>query len=104
MPARFHVRIARSAEKDVEKIWTYIAADSPEQASNFILQLEKQIVTLERFPQRCHLIPENELLGTEYRNFVYGNYRGIFRISGKTVYVLRIIHGARLLDSSVFET
>lgn len=103
MPARFHVRITQSAERDVEEIWTYVAADSPIQASEFISQLERQVTTLEQFPQRCPLIPENEILGTEYRHLLYGNYRTFFRISGKTVFVLRIVHGARLLDSSMFE-
>lgn len=104
MPARFQVNITRSAEKDVEEIWTYISADSPPEASKFILKLEEQVSTLERFPLRCPLIPENAILGTENRHLVYGNYRTIFRIAGKMVYVLRIIHGARLLDSSMFES
>ena len=103
MSVKFQVRITQSAESDVEEIWTYIAADSPVEASKFILQLEAQMRTIERFPQRCPLIPENELLGTEYRQLLYGNYRTIFRISGKTVYVLRVVHGSRLLDSSMFE-
>ena len=103
MPTKFQVRIAESAEKDIEEIWTYIAIDNPAQASKFILQLETQVTTIEKFPQRCSLIPENELLVTQYRHLLYGNYRTIFRISGKTVVVLRIIHGARLLDSSMFE-
>ena len=104
MPAKFQVSITRSAEKDIEEIWTYIAADSPADALKFILRLEEQAATLEQFPQRCPLIPENALLGTENRRLLYGNYRTIFRIEGRIVYVLRIIHGARLLDSAVLET
>jgi hypothetical protein len=34
---------------------------------------------------------------------LHGNYRSVFRIARKTVYVLRVVHGARLLDSSMFE-
>lgn len=102
MPVKFQVKITRSAEKDVEEIWNYIASDSPNQASKFILELESQIITLERFPERCSLIPENEILGTQYRHLVYENYRTLFRIAGKTVYILRVIHAARLLDFSMF--
>jgi toxin ParE1/3/4 len=104
MHTLFHVNITLTAEEDVEEIWTYIAADSPEEANKFILRLEHQVAALERFPQRCPLIPENVLLGTQNRHLLYGNYRTIFRIEGKTVYVLRIIHGARLLDSAMLET
>ena len=72
MPARFQVEVARRAELDVEEIWTFIAADDPNAADKLILQLEKQLRTLERFPERCPLIPENELLGTRYRHLLYG--------------------------------
>ena len=103
MPAKFRVRITRTAERDIEEAWAFIAQDSPEEAEKFIRRLEEQIQTLERFPERCPLIPENEMLGTRYRHLIYGNYRNVFRIAGKIVYVLRVIHGARLLDTSMFE-
>lgn len=103
MRVKYNVEITPAAERDVEEIWTYIANDSPENATVFIMRLEDQIDTLEQLPERCSLIPENEQLGTSYRHLPYGVYRTIFRVAGKTVYILRIIHGARLLDSSCFE-
>jgi toxin ParE1/3/4 len=101
--AKFRVRITRTAERDIEEAWAFIAQDSPEEAEKFVRRLEEQIETLERFPERCPLIAENEMLGTRYRHLIYGNYRNVFRIAGKTVYVLRVIQGARLLDTSMFE-
>jgi plasmid stabilization system protein ParE len=103
MPAKFRVRITRTAERDIEEIWNFTAQNSPPAAEQFIDRLEEQIETLEHFPERCPLIPENEILGTRYRHLLYGNYRSVFRIAKKMVYVLRVIHGARLLDSSMFE-
>ena len=103
MPARFRVKITRTAEKDIEEVWSFIAQDSPEEAGGFIRQLEDQIRTLENFPERCPLIPENEILRTHYRHLLYGNYRTVFRIARKTVHFLRVVHGARLLDTSMFE-
>ena len=103
MAAKFRVRITRAAERDIEETWNFIAHDSPEEADRFVQRLEEQIETLKRFRERCPLIPENEILGTHYRHLLYGNYRSVFRIARKTVYVLRVIHGARLLDSSMFE-
>ncbi len=103
MHVKYNVKITAVAERDVEEIWIYIAADSPENATAFIIRMEEQIDTLERLPARCPLIPENEQLGTSYRHLLHGAYRTIFRITGKTVYILRIIHGTRLLDSSCFE-
>ena len=104
MPVKYRVKITRSAEIDIDEIWSFIAGDSAKEAGEFILELEKQIDTLEHFPERCPLIPENELLGTKYRHLLYGSYRTIFRISEDSVYVLRVLHGARLLDTSLFES
>ena len=103
MPAKFKVEFTLTAEGDIGEIWAYITADNPERASQFIRELENQTGTLEHLPQRCPLIPENELLGTEYRHLIYGNYRTLFQVSGKIVYILRILHGSRLLDSTMFD-
>jgi plasmid stabilization system protein ParE len=100
---RFQVEVTASAEADVAEIWEFISQDKPEAASVFVGRLEEQIRTLERFPERCPLVPENELLGTEYRHLVYGNYRTIFRIVGHKVIIMRVIHGARLLDTGLLE-
>ena len=103
MRERFHVKIARRAEIDLEEIWDYIAADSVENATRFIVELETRMKTLSYSPRRCSLIPENEILGTRYRHLITRKYRVVFRISRNTVYVLRVIHGARLLDTSMIE-
>lgn len=103
MPARFDVRITKSAERDIDDIWSFIAEDDPHEATKFVDKLEEQVRTLGAFPERCPLIAENELLGTRYRHLVYGNYRTIFRVSRRTVYVLRVIHAARLLERLAIE-
>lgn len=103
MPKKFRVDITETAEADVSGIWEYIAQDKPEAATAFVLRLEDQISRLENFPERCPLVPENELLGTSYRHLVYGNYRTIFRIAGNRVIILRVLHGMRLLDIGLLE-
>lgn len=102
MPAQFKVEITSIAEADVAEIWDYIAQDSPFNANAFINKLSEQIETLENFPERSPLIAENRILGTAFRHLIYGHYRTIFRIAGRTVIILRVIHGARLLDSKLF--
>ena len=102
MPASFKLRspgVPNRYRGDLD----FIAADSADAATKFINELENQAAALARFPERCPLIPENELLGSRYRHFLHGHYRTIFRVHGRTVYVLRVIHGARLLDTSMFE-
>lgn len=102
MSARFRVEITPSAEADIAEIWDYITQDSPANAEAFLRVLEEQIASLEQFPERCSRIPENEPLGTSYRHLLHGAYRTIFRITGSRVIILRVIHGARLLDTSFF--
>ena len=84
-------------------IWEYIAQDKPDVATAFVLGLKEQIGTLERFPERSPLVPENELLGTAYRHLPHGNYRTIFKVVGSRVIILRVLHGARLLDTGMLE-
>ena len=102
MPAKFRVEITSSAEADISKIWDYIAQDSPGNAEAFVQAIEEQIASLEKFPQRCSRIPENETLGTSCRHLIHGSHRTIFRIAGSNVIILRVIHSARLLDTSLF--
>ena len=103
MPKKYRVDITATAEADTAAIWDYIAQDNPDAATAFILRLEEQIGTLERYPERCPPVPENDLLGTAYRHLLFGNYRTIFKIIGVRVIILRIIHGARLLDTGILE-
>ena len=100
MPTHFQVKITHTAEGDLREIWDFISKDSPREAEKFVTHIENQIDTLEQYPERCPLIPENEVLGTGYRHILYGDYRTVFRISKKSIFILRIIHGSRLLDES----
>lgn len=104
MPKKIQVRITQSAERDLEEIRSYIHADSSARAEAFLIEWENQVPSLESLPLRYPAIPENDLLGVEYRHLPYGKYRTLFRIAGKAVFILRVIHGARLLESSMFET
>ena len=78
MREKYRVKIARQAETDLAEIWTYVAADSVDNANQFILKLERRMKTLENSPRRCPLISENELLGTQYRHLVVKKYRTYF--------------------------
>jgi plasmid stabilization system protein ParE len=101
MPRKYRVRFTRSATVDIGSIYDHIHRDRPRAALAFVEELERQIDSLERLPLRCPIIPESDELGVPYRHLIYGEYRTIFRIVGNTVYILRVIHGARLLDVDI---
>lgn len=98
MPEKYLVKITPSAEKDFEDIFDFIAQDNPKKAEEFVLEIEKKISTLEQFPGRCPFIPEKEFLSLPYRHLLHQDYRLIFFVEEKIVYVLRILHGKRLWE------
>ncbi len=97
MTTNYNVNITKTAEIDIEEIWQYISQDSIPNAKKFIQAIEGKIHTLEKFPQKCPVIPESDLLGLEYRHLIIGNFRIIFKLEKNIVYVMRAVHSARLL-------
>ena len=104
MAKKYQVEITATAERDALGIYEYIARDSPSHAVEWFREIVKQEKTLSSFPRRCPIIPEASEIGVEYRHLIWGNYRTVFRIHGNTVYIVRIIHSAQLLDTSTLET
>jgi plasmid stabilization system protein ParE len=103
VPARFAVDLTASAERDVAEIFDFIAREAPGAARAWLDRFERCVGLLERIPRRASAIPEAEDLGVRYRHLLLGVYRVIFRIEGRRVLILRVIHGARLLDLSILE-
>ena len=103
MRARYKVDITHAAEGDLREIFAYISHDDTAAAARWTDEIERQIVSLESFPMRCPVIPESQELGREYRHLVSGNYRTLFKIAGKKVIIMRVIHGARLLDMEMLK-
>ena len=104
MRGRYRVRITAAGQRDLKSIHDYIALNAPRAADAWIGELDRQIQALERFPLRCAVIPETTELGREYRHLIYGRYRTIFRVDGRVVWIVRVIHGAQLLATEVLET
>jgi plasmid stabilization system protein ParE len=102
---KYHVDITSIAESDIKEIFEYIARDSESAAIGWVEEMARQIHSLESFPLRCPVIPEAPELGSgdKYRHIIYGNYRTIFTIDAFRVIVMRVFHGARLLDLRPFE-
>jgi len=95
---KYKVNISLNAQNDLEHVFFYIAEDSINSARKFILELEEKIYSLDTFPERFALIPENLFFGTSYRHIIHKKYRVIYKIDNNSVYILRVIHGAKLLD------
>ncbi len=103
MPARnFRVEFTNAARCDLADIRDYVALDKPVAARNLVRRIETQVHGLSFMPERHEWIPERTELKLDLRHTFLGPYRIVYRVKARTVTVMRIIHGARLLDRSFF--
>ncbi len=98
MAMNFRICLTGEAVHDLESIMDYIARDAPKRAEAHVDALLGKIRSLKSMPRRCAHAPENGWRGYELRHLIYGDYRILFTLAGETVTVLRIIHGAKMLD------
>ena len=84
---------------DLKQIQADIGQDSPRNARRFVAKIRRSVVGLRRFPLAGGLVPEFEDL--ELRQTFTGSYRAVYRVRKNVVEVLRVIHGARKLPSSL---
>jgi plasmid stabilization system protein ParE len=75
-----------------------IGADKPEAAVKWLQTAHKKIRSLGLFPFGYEVVPEAAALPREYRHFLFGSYRIIYKIEGNRVVVARVIHGSRKLE------
>ena len=100
MAGKHRVEITAAAERDLRNIRDYIARDKPVAAERWLQRIAKQIRSLKSMPLRHEIIPEARDIGIGYRHMLSGPYRTIYRVEKERVIVVRVIHGARLLDLS----
>jgi toxin ParE1/3/4 len=94
----YKVLLTSAAERDVEECVGHISRDNPDAAGKWLDDLLERMAFLGKFPARAPRIPETSAVGEDYRHLVFGKYRIVFRIKGKTVLIVRVVHSARLLD------
>ncbi|MEO1053490.1 MAG: type II toxin-antitoxin system RelE/ParE family toxin [Bacteroidota bacterium] len=89
--------LADSAWQDLNAITDYIALDSIRYAQEFADRIFKRIEQLKTHPQSGRVVPEFQ--SDQLRELILGKYRIVYRIyNPQKIVVLRIIHGAKLLE------
>jgi toxin ParE1/3/4 len=86
-------RLRPLAERDIEEILSYVAAESPSAASKWIEALRDTCSHLADMPKMGVARPE---IRPELRTFVVGNYLIAYREIEGGVEIVRVLHGARL--------
>ena len=91
------ITLTESAWHDLDSITEYIALDSVRFAQEFSNRIFDKIEQLRDFPESGKVVLEYN--NNFIRELVLGKYRVIYRIySAKTIVILRIIHGSKLLN------
>ena len=105
---RYQVIILPAAERDIGEAYEWLEERDADAAIRWYNQLLDVIFSLDIFPGRAPLAPENKFLKTEIREIFHGRrrhkYRILFTVSENEVHVLHVRHGARLaLGETTFE-
>lgn len=95
-PSRgYAVKATSRAEHDLAHLYEEIGAASSEAAQKWYWGLKEEILSLENYPNRCAVTPENKRLRHLLYGYGHNTYRVIYRVRAMQVTVLHIRHGAR---------
>jgi len=83
---------------DLRAIKDYIARESPSAAKSVVSAIEEAADGLVDFPRAApRMVPEFE--DTDRRETFIHEYRLMYRIESDSIYILRVVHGRRLLSN-----
>jgi toxin ParE1/3/4 len=93
--SKFSVRFLSVAEEDFTEIISFIAADNPKAAENLASKIEKNLELLSENPLLGKTPVDSDLKLLGYRYLIIENYIIFYTIEQKTIFIHRILHGAR---------
>jgi addiction module RelE/StbE family toxin len=92
---KYQVRLLSIAKEDFTEIISYIAVDNPTAADAIANKIEKNLESLSDNPNLGRIPREEEIRNLGYRYLIVQNYLIFYTIEEKTIFVHRILHGAR---------
>lgn len=93
--ATYNVELLPAAENDLDDIFDYILLDNPDAAEKVLDEIITSLKLLEDFPLAGAKLLEGSLVHYEFRMVISDPYVSFYRVSEDTVFVYRILHGAR---------
>ena len=89
------------AKADIAAIGGYIAEKASEMtAARFLDRIRLGIEGMARFPGSCPLMPE---FGSDLRRLVVGHYLVFYHFDDETVFIVRVLHGARNITARLLQ-
>jgi plasmid stabilization system protein ParE len=92
---KYQIRLLNIAEEDFIEIISFIAADNPTAADAIASDIEKNLELLSINPNLGRIPREEELRNLGYRYLIVKNYLIFYTIEERTIFIHRILHGAR---------
>lgn len=92
---KYQVRLLSLAEEDFTEIISFIAADNPTAEDTIANKIEKNLELLSENPKPGRIPREEELRNLGYRYLIVQDYLIFYTIEERTIFIHRILHGAR---------
>lgn len=89
------LRWSDRARQDLKEIGRFIARDSRDTARKWVSRLRRRAINAAAMPQAARVVPGFGKL--DIREVLLGNYRIVCQTTGKTVTILTVFEGDRLL-------
>jgi len=80
----------------------YIARDNSSAATHWVETLFEKVQLLKSSPKSGRIVPETHR--DDIREFIYGNYRIIYRIEKNKISILTVRHGKQILPTEEIRT
>jgi len=87
------IKWAQAAANDLDAVADHIAKDSPNYAASLVCEVRDAARSLSHLADRGRIVPEWD--DASVRELFIGNYRLLYQVMERTVYVIGFIHGAR---------
>ena len=91
----YAVILEENVASELEEAYLWIARESLAAAHHWYNGCVAALQTLETFPERCSLAPEDGYFEEEIRHLLFGSFRILFTIRRQSVHVLHARHSAR---------
>lgn len=92
---KYQIRLLRIAEEDLTEIISFIAADNTIAANAIADKIEKNIELLSENPMLGRIPRDEDIKHLGYRYIIIRNYIVFYTIEERTIFIHRILHGAR---------
>jgi len=84
---------------DLDSIAEFIARDSAHYASLFVQSIVAHVEKLSECPRSGRVVPEYGR--EELREFIFENYRIVYRVRGELIEIATVVHGSRQLPQAL---